>query len=55
MTEEAAAGWRVIGEAQTLCDRAYDFIRGLKCSYPELLVAVKTKQVARTVLMHKER
>jgi len=52
---EEEAMWEVIGEAEVLCKHAHDFIRGLKCSYPEFIIAVKTKQVARTVLMHKER
>ncbi|CAG9467732.1 unnamed protein product [Pedinophyceae sp. YPF-701] len=52
---EGIAARKVIREAKAGIHKANEFVRGLKCSYPEILRSIKTKQVARTVLMYKER
>lgn len=53
-TEEQAAEM-VVSESERCCIRAEDHAESMKNEFPDVFRTVKTFQVARTVLMHKQR
>ncbi len=45
---------QVILESVAECEAAYEYIGDLRDAFPEVLRAIKTKQLAQEMLMHKE-